>query len=79
MNLEREILQQLDDVGGKLVSSHFLFCAVNTAVDEAIPSSRIDESLIRLEAKHQVVSVASVDNGVRYKITDAGRARLREK
>lgn len=71
------LLQALADVGDYLLPEKTLFADVNIRVAKPITHTDFRALLAECEEKRRIISVPGED-GVKWKITDNGRARLRE-
>ncbi len=78
MNLEIAILGELDLIHPLMEREGVLLAAVKNASVRVPTNLDIERALGRLERKCHVVGVSNEDTGTRWKITDAGIARLAE-
>jgi hypothetical protein len=82
MNIERAILTALDRMvvpsGHRAEPELSLLADVCAIQNDSITLTPLRRACASLEAKRQVVSVASEDHGTMWKITPDGLARLAE-
>lgn len=75
--LERTILSELRDGGDGMTPEKTLHSLVNSASPLPVTRSDLTTALVALEERKQVIGV-STDDGTKWKIAAAGRARLAE-
>lgn len=78
MNLERTILTVLSDLDGHLTTTGAVHSHVGLSTGKPETLGDVRAALESLERKGQVVGIDHEDYGHRWKITDAGKVRLRE-
>lgn len=71
------LLQSLADVGEYLIPEKTLFADVNIRCAMPVTHTEFRQMLSDAEQKRRILSVQSED-GLKWKITDNGRARLAE-
>lgn len=76
-NCNIALLQALADVGQYLLPERTLFADVNNRCATPVTHTQFRQMLAEEEGKRRVVSVQGED-GLKWKITDNGRARLME-
>ena len=77
MNLERLILCELLSIGGNMMLTRTLHNAINLASPALVSEENLVRALHSLKLKDQVFG-AETDDGVKWKITSQGKARLAE-
>ncbi len=78
MNIQRAILKVLDDCDPYLLPESSLLDAVNLKLGRRLTLGTLQDEAGKLEGLRHVLSVESADRGTQWKITDNGKARLRE-
>jgi hypothetical protein len=78
MNLERSILEVLVDLAGHLTTCSAVQSHVGLSTGKPETLGDVTAALQALERKGQVIGIDHEDYGHRWRITDEGKARLRE-
>lgn len=76
-NCKLALLQALADVGDYMLPERTLFADMNIRCANPVTLTEFRQMLQEAEAQRRVISVRSED-GLKWKITDNGRARLAE-
>ena len=78
MNLEIAILRTLELIHPLMERQAVVVADVKNSSVKSPTSSDVERALSKLEDKKHVVGVSNEDTGTKWKITDAGIARLVE-
>lgn len=78
MNLEIAILQVLEAIHPKMERQDVIVADVRNSREQSPTKSEVERALRKIEDKRHVIGVSNDDTGTKWKITDAGIARLVE-
>tara|TARA_R110000772_G_scaffold118918_1_gene224803 strand:- start:165 stop:401 length:237 start_codon:yes stop_codon:yes gene_type:complete len=78
MNLDRAILEVLNDVQGHLMTTAAVHAQTRCATGADTTLTEAKAALHRLEREGEAKGVSHKDYGIRWAITDAGKLRLAE-